>query len=311
MGFLDFFKKMKGYNLPKKYIGIVTREEYNFIINTSIQYHKENRFVIIKISEGEIVVEIDGEVKHRYLDQLLSVISTEKQINWKNLIYEYFNKLKYNPAAIDYLYKNFNYASQFLRVLIKGESFVMQNDVKDCISTIDFPKTNTFLVLEFEGQFHYIIRDERLEWKKENEELFEIAISNTPKNEIAIKEYNLIENVKMFGFYSNDYSASYLLNFKRDPDYIKGTFGTLIAIPTKEAALVFPIENKNVMVLINIINPDVTKFYSKNPGRITLNYYWLYDNEFHIFPSEKAKDNPDEKIIKLPKKLIELLMKEN
>lgn len=311
MGFLNFFKKISRYNLPKKYAGIVTRDQYNFIINTSIQYHKENRFVIVRINEGEIVVEIDGEIKHRYLDQLLSIISAEKQINWKNIIYEYFNKLKYNPASIDYLYKNFNYASQFLRVLIKGESFMMQNDLNDCISRIDFPKTNTFLVLEFDGQFHYVIRDERLEWKKENEELFEIAIRNIPKNEIAIKEHNLSENVKMIGFYSNDYSASYLLNFKRDPGYIKGTFGTLIAIPTKGTALVFPIENKNIMVLITIINPDVTKFYNKNPGSITLHYYWLYHNEFHIFPIENIENNPDEKIIKLPNKLLDLLVEKN
>ncbi|WP_289660543.1 hypothetical protein [Flavobacterium panacagri] len=304
MGFLDIFKKKTGYNLPDMYKGIVTKEEYNFVMNTAIQYHEENGFVISKIDEGEIVTEVGGEVQHRYFDNLVRTLSGNKDGNWRNIIYEHFNKLKYNPSAFDYLYKDFSYASQFLRVLIKGESFIIPNGIENYISRVDFPETNTFLILEFEGQFHYVRRDESLEWEQTEEELFEIAINNIPTDEIETKVYDLHENFKIYTFFSGDYSASYMLNLKNESEYLKGKFGTLISIPTKGTALACPIENGNILELIEIINPDNEKFYHEDPGNITLNYYWLHNNKFYLFPSEKVADN---KTIKLPKDLLDLL----
>ena len=311
MGFLDIFKKKTGYNLPDMYKGIVTKDEYNFVMNTSIQYHEENGFIISKIDEGEIVTEVNGEAQHRYLDNLVRTLSGNKNGNWRNMIYEHFGKLKYNPSAFDYLYKDFSYASQFLRVLIKGENFIFPDKIDNYISRIDFPKTNTFLILEFEGQFHYVRKDESLEWEQTDEELFEIAISNIPTNEIETKIYHLQEKFKIYTFFSGHYRASYILSFKKDPDYIKGKFGTLISIPTKGTALACPIENEDILQLIKAINPDKEKFYHEDPGNITLNYYWLYNNEFHVFPTEKVKENSDEITIKLPEKLLDLLVNEN
>lgn len=304
MGFLDIFKRKIGYNLPDMYKGIVTRDEYKFVMDTAIQYHKENGFVISKIDEGEIVTEVNGEVQHRYLDNLVRTLSSNENGNWRSMIYEHFSKLKYNPSAFDYLYKDFNYASQFLRVLIKGHNFIFPDKIANYISRIDFPKTNTFLILEFEGQFHYIRKDESLEWEQTEEELFEIAINNIPTNEIETKVYDLQGKFKIYTFFSGDYSASYILKLKKDSDYIQGKFGSLISIPTKGTALACPIENENILELIEIINPDNEKFYHEDPGNITLDYYWLYNNEFHIFPSEKDSEN---KIIKLPKDLLDLL----
>ena len=160
MRLFDIFKKKTGYNLPEMYEGIITKDEYNFVMNTAIQYHEENGYTINKIDEGEIVIEIDGEVQHRYFDNLVRTLSSYEQKEWRTSIYDHFNKLKYNPAAFDYLYKDFDYASKFLRVLIKGELFIMPNGIDNYISRIDFPKTNTFLILEFEEQFHYIRKDE-------------------------------------------------------------------------------------------------------------------------------------------------------
>ena len=111
----------------------------------------------------------------------------------------------------------------------------------------------------------------------------------------------------MFAFFSGDFSASYMLNFKIYSDYIGGTFGTLIAIPTKGTSIASPIENKNVLDLIEILRPEVDKFYQEDPGNITLNYYWLYNNEFQIFPTEESSDGT---IVKLPKELLVLFEKE-
>ncbi|RZJ47630.1 MAG: hypothetical protein EOO44_22240 [Flavobacterium sp.] len=306
MGFLDIFKKNKGYSLPNMYKGIITKDEYNLIMNTSVKYHEENNLKITKIDEGEIVTENNGDIEHRYLDNLVRNLASYNPEDWEKTIYEHFDKLKYNPAAFDYLYKDFGYAAQFLRVLVKGDSFLFPADITEYISRVDFPETNTFLILEFEGQFHYVGKKDILEWEKTESELFEIALDNTPENEIEANEYDLDDKFKLYVFFSGDYAASYIINLKQNADYAIGTFGTLVAIPTKGTVYTHPIENGDVLELIKLLDPTIEKFYNEDPGNITLNYYWYYNDKFEIFP---VREDTNGNFISLPENLLQLLTK--
>ncbi|MFB9075858.1 hypothetical protein ACFFLS_13080 [Flavobacterium procerum] len=304
MGFFDIFKKKKGFDLPSMYKGIVNRDQYNLIMQTAIQYHQEKSFTITKIDEGEIVIEDNGDKEHRYLDNLVRNLASYDPEDWKNAIYEHFDKLKYNSAAFDYLYKDFSYAAQFLRVLVKGPTFNFPAELGEYISRVDFPETNTFLILEFEGQFHYVRKEDILEWEKTEEELFEIALDNIPENEIETNEYDLNDQFKLFIFFSGDYAASYILNLKEKADYVIGNYGTLLAIPTKGTVYTHPIEKGNILELITILGPTIAKFYNEDPGNITLNYYWYYNDKFEVFPIGQDSDGY---FISLPENLHKLL----
>lgn len=306
MGILDIFKKNKEYELPEIYEGLITKKDYNTILSFSIIYHKENNLLISKIDDGEIVIEINNEIQHRYLDNLVRVLSNNYKSMWKELIYEHFDKLKYNSSAFNYLYKDFDYASQFLRVMIKEDIFNLGDLISNYVYRVDFPKTNTFLVLEFEEQFHYVRKDAIIEWEKTEKELITIAIENIPVDEIEVKEYEFAKDFKVFTFLSGDYSSSLMLDLKNRAEYTIGSFGSLIAIPTKGTASVYPIETNNVLELIDIINPTIEKLYNEDPGNISQNYYWFYNNKFYLFPTETGEAG---QFIKLPKALSGILKK--
>ncbi|MFD2938502.1 hypothetical protein [Flavobacterium notoginsengisoli] len=303
MSIFDIFKKKQEYELPQIYKGIISKDDYNIILDFSLLYHKEQNLLVSKIDEGEIVIEINNEIQHRYLDNLVRVLSGNEKLKWKEIIFDHFNKLKYNNSAFEYLYKDFEYASQFLRVLIKGNNFNLGDDISNYVHRIDFPDTNTFLVLEFEEQFHYILKDEILEWEKTENELFETALENIPQDEIEIKVYEFAEKFKVFSFTSGDYSSSFMINLKNKADYVIGNFGSLVAIPTKGTALVYPIETNNILELIEVIDPTIEKFYNEDPGNITQNYYWFHNNKFRLF---STGTDEDKKFIKLPEALSEM-----
>lgn len=306
MGIFDIFKKQKKFKLPEMYNGIISKYEYNDIMQICIKYHQDNELIISKIDEGEIVTDFNGEEQHRYLDNLVRILASNEKTTWEELIYEHFDKLNPNPSALKYLYKDFDYASQFLRVLLKEDTFNLGDNVENYVHRIDFPKTNTFLILEFEDQFHFIRKDEINEWNKTENNLFEIAIQNLPENEIEAKEYEFGEKFTVFIFFSGDFSASLMLDLKNRADYAIGKFGTLIAIPTKGIAYTHPIENGDILELVKILDPTIEKFYNEDPGNITTNFYWYYDDKFQIFPTEQSENGL---LISLPKDLIKQINK--
>jgi hypothetical protein len=304
MGLFDIFKKQKKFDLPEMYNGIISKDEHNIIMEICIKYHNDNELIISKIDEGEIVTDIDGNEQHSYLDNLVRVLASNDKTIWNELIYEHFDKLKPNPSALNYLYKDFEYASQFLRVLLKEDTFNLGDKVENFVNRIDFPKTNTFLILEFEGQFYFVRKDEIIEWDKTENDLFECAIQNLPEDEIEVKEYEFGEKFTVFIFFSGDYSASLMLDLKNRADYTIGKFGTLIAIPTKGTAYAHPIDTSNILELIEILDPTIEKFYNEDPGNVTTNFYWYYDDKIQIFPTEQSENGI---LISLPKDLINLI----
>lgn len=304
MGLFDIFKKKKKFDLPEMYNGIISKDEYNIIMEICIKYHNDKELIISKIDEGEIVINIDGGEQRRYLGNLIRVLVSNDKTVWNDLIYEHFDKIKLNSSALEYLYKDFEYASQFLRVLLKEDLFDLGDKVENFVHRIDFPKTNTFLVLEFEGLFHFIRKDEIIEWNKTENYLFECAIQNLPEDRIEVDEYEFGEKYIVFMFFSGDFSASLMLDLKKRADYTIGKFGTLIAIPTKGTACAHPIENGDILELIENLNPTIENFYNEDPGSITTNFYWYFNDKIEIFPIEQSEKRL---LISLPKDLIKLL----
>jgi hypothetical protein len=125
----NFLKKNKGYSLPESYSSFVNKEEYNQIISICKTYFAEADIKIIDIKEGEIIIEEGEEEKHCYLDNLVRKLYQQDKSIWKNIVYEHFDFLKEKPGAYNYFFKDFEYASQLLRVFIKPEDFFPDNNV--------------------------------------------------------------------------------------------------------------------------------------------------------------------------------------
>jgi hypothetical protein len=310
MGLFDIFKKSKKHKLPESYEGVISRDDYNEVIEIAIDYHKKNGLEITSIEEGTIIIDLDdtGNQQHRYLDNLVRVLASNDKEKWREIICTHFDKLKYNSSALDYLYKDFDYAKQFLRVLIKGENFHFGDssiDIKsEYVCQVDFPKTLTLLIIEFENQFHYVRKDKIGEWEISESELLKVAIENIPDEEVEAKQYEFANKFTVYIFFSGDFSASLILDIVNRADYSIGTFGSLIAIPTKGTAYAHPIESGDILELIEVLNPTIIGFYNDDPGSITTNYYWYFDNKFQVFP--KGEDEKGT-YITMPDDLFEIL----
>lgn len=304
MGLLNLFESKETYLLPANYEDVITAEDYNRIINICIEYHAEKEIKIIKIGEGEIATQDeDGEEQHKYLDNLVRILASNEKQAWRKLIYDHFDKGIINKSAYKYLFKDFEYASQFLRILLKASSSTIHDQISDLVYRTDIPGVSTFLVLEFENQFRYFRYQDIKEWERPIDELFDIALTNTPLNEIEVKECQFGDKYIVYVIFSGDFAATLVLDLDKHLNFAIGTYGSLVAIPTKGTAFVHPIETGNILELIEELNVGVSKLYNEEVGGIVTDFYWFYNGKFEIFPTGQTEKGW---YIRMPETLIEI-----
>ena len=300
----DIFKKKKRTLLPEDYSNLVDEKGYEIFLNKCISTLKNLGYNIVSFDNGDIVYEKENcEKAHFYLDNLLRVYLQADDRDKDTEIQNHFLKLKDQTKAYDYLYKDFDYAKQFLKVLLKADDILPNNH--GFVYQNNYPSLLTFLVLDFEDQFHYVNRNEVSLWETDELELFEIAKENIRKEEIEIMQYNYEDKYDVFVLISGDFSASYTLLIEQEFDFAIGQFGTLVALPTKGTAFLYPIQKDDVLDVIVTIYPTVEQFFNEDPGNITLDFYWYYNGQYEIFEKESNGDGTI--TIKNPKKLIDLL----
>lgn len=301
----DLFKKKKEIQLPEAYASLISAIDYADVMEIAVRYHQERQITVISTDHGDIHVTIDGQDQHRYLDNLLRRITQSPKEEWQKIIYAHFDRLKDNSPAIKFFQKDFEHASPLLRVLIKNEDIELAQDSSMFLSRCDFPGTLTFIVIEFENQFSYLPVKDIQEWGIPIDELFDIAIGNTPAEEItSVTEGTILDKFPIFLFLSGDFSASLMLDLQNRAPFVVGTYGSIIAIPTKGTAFAHPIEDKNVLDMVVELLPTVEKFYYEDPGQITNNFYWSYNGLIQALPLVRTGETTAN--IKLPDRLISL-----
>jgi hypothetical protein len=284
----NIFKREKLLPLPTNYTGLIDQRDYNLVFELCKKYLTKNDYKIKEIGDGEIVVDHIDQEKHFYLDNLVRLLAQNDKSQWENLVKEHFDKQKEIPFATDYLYKDFQYASQFIKVYLKPKGTFALENVEDYVNKVDLPETYTFLILDFNEQFHFVRRENISEWNRDESELFEIGFSNISNESIDIRESMLADKYPVYMFFSGDFSASFIIELERNANFTIGTYGSIVAVPTKGSAFVHPIETNQVMEVIVELAEMTKKFYDEDPGNITMDFFWYHDGKFDIFPNEPA-----------------------
>jgi hypothetical protein len=289
---------------PEDFAHLISQIDYELVLNYALAYFAERGYPVVKVADGVIVVDYD-ELKNMQfgLDNLVRTIVAEPPDRWKSFIFQHFDRFKNNSAAYNYLFADFDYAQQFLKVLVKGQGFAPKP--ADLVRRQDFPETYTYLVLDFEQQFRFINRDDAAKWEVDDADLFDIALANVAREEIEIGEGNIAEKYDLFTFFSSDFSASYLINFGHNASFAEGDFGAMVAIPAKGAAFVHPVNGNGLMFVLETLAPLVVKFCEEEPGGINANFYWYYDGRYELFPKHSRREGYI--TIGLPRKLEQLL----
>lgn len=301
---LDFFKRKQKIIVPEHYENLINDKEYEIFINLCLSTLKNLDYKVLSYDNGDIVYENEKrEDAHFYLDNILRKYLLSDNNEKETEIISHFTKLKDNSTAYNYLYKDFEYAKQFLKVLIKADDILPNND--DYVFQNHYPGLLTFLVFDFEDQFNYVEKSKALEWDISESEMFKIALNNIRLEEIEVSRLNFDDKYEIYALFSGDFSASYSLLAEQELDFTIGQNGSLIALPTKGSVFIFPITDEDVLDVIVTIYPTVEQIFNEEPSNISLDFYWYYQGKYEVF--EKMPNDDGSVNINCPRQLVDLL----
>jgi hypothetical protein len=133
----DFFKKNK-IKLPDDYKDLINEKDYAVFLKSCLTVLQGLNINVISSDNGDILYKNkDGEEAHYYLDNilrkyvLLDIDEREQEIE------RHFRQLQDKSDAYNYFFKDFEYARQFLKVVIKPIEMVKK--FNEFVHRLDFP----------------------------------------------------------------------------------------------------------------------------------------------------------------------------
>ncbi len=307
----NFFRKKKfDRKIPKEYIHLINQKQYDTILNLALQYFKEKGDEVLKLENGLLTTKSEGDEEVRYgFDNLIRMMCPEPQEDWESILYRHFNTVNVSNDYLVYYKKDYEAAKPFLKVLIKDIAVLDDRLGGAVVSRVDFPGTCTVLVMDYDNQFRYLRKEDIAEWEATEEEIFSVALENIGQEEVTINKVDHEGAIEMFVFLSGDFSAAQMIDLGKNAGFAIGKYGSIVAIPTKGTAFATPIDDDNVVGRLEVLADPVYKFFTEDPGNITLSIYWFYAGEIKQFV-EKPSNREGYVTIGIPEEL-QALINEN
>ena len=278
------FLRKKKIIVPDDYKNLISQTDYKTLIEQCLDVLQKLEIEVISHANGDIVYKGKNDKEsHYFLDNLVRrYVQTNEKDKYAE-VEAHFKKLQETPHSNEYLFKDYDYAKQFLKVLVKPTDIAPK--IEDFVTRVDYPNLLTVLVLDFEERFHYIRKDEADLWGVDYDDLFKVALNNISQEDIDVRKHLFDDRFDVFVLLSGNFSASISLLISSHLDFAIGKHGSLIGLPTKGTAFIHPITRKDVMDLTTSLYHEMEKFYDEDPGNISMDFYW-YDNKgFQMFDS--------------------------
>jgi len=276
--------------IPVQYTHLINQEDYTMILELSQDYLSQ--FGEISGLEDGVILFIDSNLEtNRFsLDNLVRKCSGQDSNKWNETINEHFYNF-FNNSESKYDFKDINQIKDILVIRIYPDGYFEAANFQDkIVYRVDFEDTKSTLVYDLPDKFQPAEQSHFEKWGISLESAFKIAQDNVNRMEIDISKQNHKHGFEFFSFFSGDYSASYLLDLAINASFSIGKFGSLVAIPTKGSAFVHPINHNDIALVIGDIHDTVIKFYDEDPGPISVNYYWFFNNKYTKFPITRTEE---------------------
>lgn len=275
----DWLKRGRRDGKPRwsQVLGARQEERFEELVNTRLA------------SEGESAVVDGGVVQVRGkacgLENLAQLCHAQPADDWPRLIGEHFDALRNaEQEEVDWHARqyDFDWVAPQLCVRLHPSEYAGAGGPPIAIAELslvreDLPGLPTVLVADRPSTVVSVARAVSDAWGRSSEELFARALSNLAEQHPVVStpldldakaglRAWVIESEHLFG-------ASHVLRLDAWPEVL-GTHGTLVAVPSRHALIVHPIDSKAVLDAIPILAQVANSAFDTGPGSITPDLFW-------------------------------------
>jgi hypothetical protein len=284
--FSFFKKKTDKINVPE-WATFFDEKEYSLFIKEIDNYFK-NLNIQYEIEDGQVQVsENEFGFSHLGLMNVAQVCKQEGKKYYKEIISEHFNSLiranKFDKE-FEKIADNFEEVKKYIGVRLYDNEYVAHIGKELTIGKDFAGDIYSMIVFDFPDSVLSIKPEQTTAWDKTTEELFEIGVSNIKSNyPLTINKEDLGEFSIWFIQGEHFFTPNIVFDLENRKELI-GSKGSLVGLPHRHAAIIYPIENLEVVNAINGIIPIIYGMNQEGPGSLSNNLFWYKDKTFTQLP---------------------------
>lgn len=292
----SFFSKSEYLKFDKEINGYFEKLKIEFTVNDGIANVDENEFGFQNLG----------------LTNVAQICKQENPKLYKEIITEHFDsmiralkfKQEFNKIA-----DNFEEIKKYIGIRLYDNDYVTHIGKELTLGRNFAGNIYAMLVFDFPDVLTNIQPEQIKPWNRTVDELIEIGNKNIrEKYPINISKEQFGDFSIMFGNADHFFTPNIVFDIKNKPELI-GTYGSIIGLPHRHSALIYPIDNLEVIKAINGIIHAVYRMNQEGPGSLSNNIFWYFNNEFTQLPykieNNKLQFMPPEKFVEVLNKLSE------
>jgi hypothetical protein len=283
----SFFKKKTDKTNVPEWASFFDEKEYSLFINEIDNYFK-NLNIQFEIGDGQIHVnENEFGFSNLGLMNVAQGCKQEDKKYYKEIIGEHFNSMiranKFDKE-FEIIADNFEEVKKYIGVRLYDNDYVAHIGKELTIGKDFAGDIYSMIVFDFPDSVLSINPEQTTAWNKTTDELFEVGISNIKS------KYPLTITKESFGEFSiwfvqgeHFFTPNIVFDIENRQELI-GSKGSLVGLPHRHSAIIYPIENLEVVKAINGLIPTIYGMNQEGPGSLSNNLFWYKDKTFTQLP---------------------------
>jgi len=290
--FSIFKKKGNNGDIPE-WASFFTNSEYQ-TFDKEVNRYFEKLKIEFSINDGIVnLVENEFGFDNLGLTNVAQVCKQEKTKYYREIISEHFDSLirthKFE-LEFDKIADNFEKVKKYIGVRLYDNEYVSYIGKELTIGRDFAGDIYAMIVLDFPDSVLSIKPEQIKPWNKSVDELYEIGKKNIrEKYPINLSKEKFGEFSIMFGNADHFFTPNIVFDLETKSELV-GTYGSIIGLPHRHSALIYPIENLEVVKAINGMIPAVYGMNQEGPGSLSNNIFWYFDNKFTQLPYKLEND---------------------
>jgi len=308
----SFFKRNKAKVQIPEWADFFTPAEYENFLAQIDKYFKKEKISYV-INDG--MADASSDRFGGYQIGLLNLAQRCKQAApsaWNEIIHEQFVQME-ELAAFDKKFieqsTDFSFAKEYIGVKLYHVDYYKENMENVAIVRHLTEDIVAMLVFDLPHCIKNVARRDFDAWNKTEDEIFTLGLKNIEEKyhpDIIMQKIGDIQCWLADGehFYAPNIVLD-LANFS----LVIGAYGTLVAVPNRHAAFLYPIEDLEVVTACNTLIPVIYNIHHEGPGSISNSLYWYRNGRFIKIPCEIDDETlrmvPPEEFVEMLNKLEE------
>ncbi|HMS69025.1 MAG TPA: hypothetical protein PKD18_12845 [Saprospiraceae bacterium] len=302
----SFFKKKTDDTPIPEWASFFDSKEYTLFIK-EIENYLKSLNIQFTVGDGQVDVnENEFGFNNLGLVNVAQVCKQEDKKHYKEIITEHFNSMiKANKFDKEFqkIADNFEEVKKYIGVRLYHNEYVAYVGKENTIGKAFAGDIYSMIVYDFPDSVLSIKPEQIIPWNKTVDELFEIGIANIKaKYPVSITNETFGEFSIWFIQGEHFFTPNIVFDIENRQELI-GSKGSLIGLPHRYSAIIYPIENLEVVKAINGIIPTIYGMNQEGPGSLSNNLFWYKDKTFTQLPYKieegKLQFFPPETFIKL------------